>query len=832
MQTDVFRTYNFIVICLKHIIFLLIFFVSINEISYGQCPANIDFESGNFSGWGLDTGRVNLSAGLNDISLQSVSTYVPGRHTLVTQPVGEDSIFDYYGGFGVTSPNGSRYAVKLGSAEEYWDLGYHPAEGMYYDFTIPANVHQFSLTYWYAVVFEDPGHGPEEQPRLDIELMNLTTNNTVSCSSFSFVANSSLPGFFLSSKRPPGNDPAEVWCRDWTANTINLDGNENNTFRLFFKTAHCVFGPHFAYTYIDVENNCGSSFTGASYCPGDTAINLTAPPGYSGYRWFSSDFSQVLGTGQSLYLNPPPPSGSNILVEVSPYPGYGCRDTLTAILEDTLTITANAGGNKTSCDTSGVHLGVMPVPGIIYKWTPAAGLNNPNIANPVAHVGATTIYTLKASSVGGGCSATSTATVFKPIVSNAITLTGSSVYCAGTGQSSVLNVNAADSIQWYENGMAVPGAHGTTFNVTESGNYYATLFSFFGTGCQQNTAVKRIDIFARPHASFGINNSVQCSPLDTFVLKNLSTISGGNMQYQWNLGDGSVSNADSLSHIYNYPGTYNIQLHASAAGGCFSDTTIQVIVKPGVSPSFTAKNICIDLLLPLTNTSNAPGATVVNYLWDFDNGQISDQKNPVFSYPAPGNYTIKLSASTPECPDAKTVSQSIAVTAPASGIRYPDQPAIINYPEPVEARPIGITAVWSPAAYLNNPHLYKPLFRSFVDQQYNIALTTDAGCITVDTILVKVYKKTKIHVPSAFTPNGDGKNDVLKPLLFGFRKVNYFRVYDRWGQILFEAHDDLHGWDGTFKGSPLDIQTVIWVIDAEDVDGKNHLEKGMTTILK
>jgi gliding motility-associated-like protein len=814
---------------LKRIIPVLLAIIMAGSVA-GQCPANIDFETGTFDGWTTYLGTVSASSGQNVITLAPEAP-TPGRQDLIFGGNAGDNIVprDYYGGFSEAAPNGSNYSVKLGN-----DQVHSNAEGMSYDFTIPATANQFSITYWYAVIFEDPGHAPEAQPRMEIEVTDLTDNISAGCSSFSFVAGSGLPGFFISPHHSDvAGDTSSVWCRDWTANTINLDNNEGKSYRIFFKTADCALQGHFGYAYIDVSSNCSSSFTGASYCPGDTSIDITAPTGYQSYEWFNNDFSQVLGTQPMLHLSPPPPAGSDIKVQVTPYPGYGCIDTLTAILEDTLHVTANAGGNKSACDTAGVQLGVFPQPAIVYKWTPATGLSNPNIANPIAHVAAgTTVYTLKASSAGGGCIDYDIATVFKPSISNAITLTGSNIYCTGSGTNSVLHVNAADSIQWYNDAGAIPGATHTDYTVLETGNYYANVFSLVGTGCEETTDTKKITVYPGPHASFQINNPVQCSPLDTFVLKNLSTISSGNMQYQWSLGDGTVSTEDSISHIYAAPGNYTIALHASATGGCVSDTTIPVVVKPGVDPEFSSKNICTDLPLPVINNSNAPGANTVNYLWNFGNGDGSGIKNPVYSYPLAGNYTITLSASTPECPDLKIRSQDIVVTAPTPATRYPDHPAIINYPEPLEARPIGVTALWSPAIYLNNIRSYKPTFRSFVDQQYTIKLTTDVGCVTFDTVLVKVYKKIEIHVPTAFTPNGDGLNDVLKPLLFGFEKVNYFRVFDRWGKELFESHDDLHGWDGTFKGAPLDIQTVIWIIDAVDVDGKDHVEKGMTTIMR
>src|SRR5687768_8485697 len=148
-------------------------------------------------------------------------------------------------------------------------------------------------------------------------------------------------------------DSTSVWCMNWSDVSINLHGNAGKTIRLFFKTADCTFRRHFGYAYIDVNTGCTSEFTGATYCPDDTAVSVTAPYGYQAYTWYNSTFTQVLGTQQTINFAPPPPPGTTIAVAITPYDGYGCPDTLYAKLVDTLTLTANAGIDKISCNNKG-----------------------------------------------------------------------------------------------------------------------------------------------------------------------------------------------------------------------------------------------------------------------------------------------------------------------------------------------------------------------------------------------------------------------------------------------------------------------------------------------
>ncbi len=144
----------------------------------------------------------------------------------------------------------------------------------------------YSLVYHYAVVFQDPNHAEFQQPRLEIEVKNMTDNKAIECSSFTFIPYGSLlPGFF-ESPNPGGNTP--VWCKDWTTVSVNLNGMEGKTIRLSFTTADCTFREHFGYAYIDVDSQCSSEFIGSTYCRDDTTVNLTAPFGYKDYTWLDT----------------------------------------------------------------------------------------------------------------------------------------------------------------------------------------------------------------------------------------------------------------------------------------------------------------------------------------------------------------------------------------------------------------------------------------------------------------------------------------------------------------------------------------------------------------
>ncbi len=632
------------------------FFTILSNSLYAQCPPNIDFEQGNFNGWQCWTGTTSAANGVNIITwdANSPGSPVDTRHSIISAAL--DNSLDTFGLFPKSCPNGSGYSIKLGNTKTR-----NEAEGVSYTFTIPAGQNKFNLIYYYAVVFEGPNHSQEDQPRLKISIENLTDAREIGCSSFSFTPDNGLPGFFLSANQSTGT---AVLCKNWSANSINLDGNAGKTIRIFFTTADCTLNAHFGYAYIDLNTECSGSFVGAVYCPGDTVVNITAPFGYQNYEWYNKDFSQLLGNTQKLILSPIPALGDSIKVIVTPYSGYGCVDILTAALLDTLKAKANAGLDASICNLIPVQIGTPPLNDLVYKWSPATGLSNPDISNPIASPAAFTEYVLTVTTNGGGCVDTDNINVVQKTIDNTLSLIGNADYCIGTGTFPLLRVSNVDSISWFRDSLAVSGAAQTAYTIKQSGNYFAQLFT-------------------------------KTCPLPVVTRKIKMTI---------------------------------------------------------------------------------------------DSAKI--------------------------------------------GIMYPVKNAVFNFPEQLQAREFGNNALWSPPISLDNPNTYSPIFRGQNQQLYFVQIKTASGCVTVDTQLVKPYKKIDIFVPAAFTPNGNGVNDRLRPLLFGFSKVNYFKIYNRWGKLLFSTNSDQAGWDGKIDNALPGIQTVVWMIEAVDVDGKIHNKQGSTVLFR
>src|SRR6185436_10544654 len=174
----------------------------------------------------------------------------------------------------------------------------------------------------------------------------------------------------------------------------------------------------------------------------------------------------------------------------------------------------------------------------------------------------------------------------------------------------------------------------------------------------------------------------------------------------------------------------------------------------------------------------------------------------------------------------------LVIDKPKSAVTYPVKFAVESYPLDLQARQFGETALWSPGTWLNTRESYTPVFNGESEQTYTIEIKTASGCITVDTQSVKTVKQSDVYVPSAFSPNNDGLNDYLRPIFMGIKELRYFRVFNRWGQLLYERKTELPGWDGKVSGAPQGSQVVVWMVEAIGLDNRILTKKGTTTLVR
>ncbi len=144
-----------------------------------------------------------------------------------------------------------------------------------------------------------------------------------------------------------------------------------------------------------------------------------------------------------------------------------------------------------------------------------------------------------------------------------------------------------------------------------------------------------------------------------------------------------------------------------------------------------------------------------------------------------------------------------------------------------------INYAWTPTTWLDNPNIYNPIALPRNDIQYVVRVSNNAGCFALDSIRVRVFTiKPDLLVPNAFTPNGDGNNDIFKPIPIGMKTLDIFRVYNRWGQMVYSGTGNGSGWDGTFGGAKQDMATYVWHAEGVDYLNNKIKRKGSVVLIR
>jgi gliding motility-associated-like protein len=439
----------------------------------------------------------------------------------------------------------------------------------------------------------------------------------------------------------------------------------------------------------------------------------------------------------------------------------------------------------------------------------------------------TTTYTVNGMDVNG-CTSSKTATIkvypipAKPLVSN-------NTYCQNDFSSPLqaISVNS-NIISWYQQATGGLSIARPTPNTSLAGKdtFYVTQKTIYG--CESPRASLfvtvnplPIDSIAPPAQNFICNGS-------TLVLNATNSYT-----YQWLNNGLPVPGATANNYSAKVGGVYSFVM--TNQFGCLNKSsnteTIQLIEKP--KPNFNFDNRCQYTPIKFINTSNFDNSGTVLWKWYFGNGDIATIKEGQYAYQTSGNFTVTLSATPSNCPQlADTSKKAIVIEAPIKGINYGIVDAKSKVAYSLKARDIGTTYLWSPSTGLSSTTIPNPTTLLTSQQFYTIRISNAAGCVTNDSIQVRVFNEYTVFVPSGFSPDGDGINEKLSPLLAGIKELKSFRVYNRWGQLLYQSSDKNAGWNGTFNGKLQLSETYVWVVEAVDQDGKNILKTGKTTLIR
>lgn len=365
---------------------------------------------------------------------------------------------------------------------------------------------------------------------------------------------------------------------------------------------------------------------------------------------------------------------------------------------------------------------------------------------------------------------------------------------------------------------------------------------------QCNNAVFKFD-FVIPNivADFNVPPPY-CAPFEA-DFTNTSLIQS-NTSYYWDFGDGTNASEQNPSHIYTQAGTYDIMLVVTDPTACnLADTIMkQIIILPDTSASDTLADIliCDEINAQIGITSVIDSSYI--YTWSPGN-TLSDSTiaNPI-AYPTQTTlYTLLMDNGS--CTDTfyQTVLVDYIINPSLMQVSVDEDTLFKGESTTLHVTPTtAYVYLWTPSTGLSSANVSEPIATPLFTTTYIVTLqdssTTECGLI--DTITITIIEglcgEPYLFFPDAFSPNGDGFNDILY-VRGDFIEELYLTIYNRWGEEVFSTTDQTIGWDGTYKGMPADPGVFVYYLTAKCIDGQYwegndakhiNIKKGNVTLIR
>jgi gliding motility-associated-like protein len=395
--------------------------------------------------------------------------------------------------------------------------------------------------------------------------------------------------------------------------------------------------------------------------------------------------------------------------------------------------------------------------------------------------------------------------------------------CIGTPVSMSASSNTAGmSYQWSMGGNVLSTSPTYNHIFPNAGNYTVRLTATSAQGCD-GIANAQITVFPKPDVAF--HSSTVCQNAQT-TFQNLSTIPTGSINtFTWDFGDSNVSYQTNPSHTYVNPGMFNAVLTAVSNNGCSATSVQSVSVNPNPVVTINASGQgCGPVSANFTQSSGISSGSIAGYLWNFGDGDISNDAQASHVYTAPGTYSVSLHAVSDHGCTA-SVTQNSAVTV------YPDPQSDFVADPPVADIQMPVIH------FLNQSQGYQYYQWSFGDGMgstdlnpshtfadtgsYNAMLVTvnNYGCKDTMYRLIEVKLHSTLFIANCFTPNGDGHNDSFHPEYTNMKDISV-SIFDRWGKMLTQWTGLNGSWDGAYNGRLCPSDTYVYKIVGTGIDGK------------
>lgn len=586
----------------------------------------------------------------------------------------------------------------------------------------------------------------------------------------------------------------------------------------------------------------------------------------SGVTWNNNslgtgvDFLWNFGDGQTSYLQNPPdhyyPADSVYTVSLKITTDKGCTDSLTRVDYIRVAHPEALMKDSTPVKICRIYMDTAMSVSTNYRsllWDFGDGFTSTrDTAYHIYNIPGTYTQTLTVQGYSPGCVdvATRQIIIAGPLGTAKIADTAG---CAPFQAAfSATNVQKAVSYQWFfGNGASstTSTSDAATYTYQNGGLFHPTLKLTDDTGCyvivpiDDSLTVVVDSIGSKPVFSWTDvcdSNKVAFSTQGSIFSEKYM---GEPATYQWDFGDPSTGNdvSPDSAATYRYPssGSYQANLRITTKFGCQVNLPLAVQVPDSVPLTTTASADPTEICAGKTIQLHAGSNVAETYLWSpaagLDNPSSPD---PVATPAASTTYTVtttsKGSCQTAEAQvavvvhDNPTIDAGDDLTVPTGSV--------------VTLTPTGSSDIiswkWSPSQYLNCTSCQSPTSTPRSNMLYTVQVANSFGCTSSDSLKLNlVCDEGKVFIPNTFTPNGDGQNDLFYPRGKGVKSVLYFRIYNRFGQLVFEStrfqlNDSAAGWDGTMKGQRLNPDVFVYTAEMVCDNDKIFQLTGNITLLR
>ncbi len=552
------------------------------------------------------------------------------------------------------------------------------------------------------------------------------------------------------------------------------------------------------------NSNCGQ--------PDGTAtvsnISGGGNPGTYSFLWDSAAANQTTATATGL---------TNGVYSIAITSGF-CDTTVTATVGFNPPPTASATGDSSTCFGECNGTGIItalggPAPGtFFYLWDNGETTQTATGLCPGNHLATATDST--------GCSASASVFIDQPdLLIASIAGDGDTSIC--TSGTVTISANAIGGTAPYNflwsNGWGTAGPNSE--NPVSTACYEVTVTDM--NGCDTASSLYCASIYPPIQAS-SLNKDTICEGNSLLIG---ATAAGGHpdstITFLWNTGETTDSITVTPS-TYPFPQNYTVV----ASDGCSPNDTAVVTINHFITPlvSFTSDTTsgCMPLTINFENTT----PNTISYQWNFGNGNSSTMPNPLAIFEDTGNYNISLAViSSDTCPGDTTYLKYIRVNPLPPANAGKDTTVYQESTIQLTASG-GLNYVWDSGENTATIKVTPPQTTT-----YNVTVTDAAGCESFGEVKVTVDFKYVIFVPSMFSPNNDGNNDMLYVRGLG---IDYFtlQIFDRWGEKIFETSDLSNGWDGKFRGKEMNEGVFVFTLQAGMDNGEVVKRQGNITLVK